>query len=272
MTFIHRRLFFILCVILLPLSTTAQESAEGSTAPNAGQIFDALPMEGTLNQAPQELHTQFVQNPFGIPESQNDQLMELFLDAFETDSLLADARDSFLRDTEPEAANSIYRRIHSDAIQQVLEAEREFYTIEGIRAGIVNRYEMEQAPPAENRQELISSLVEARSSVDSEIESQVIILRGLIAAVGELSGQSFGEAQIDGIANNFRTQMQPQMDRQVREQLMLRYHGIESGILEEYISFYESEEGSMLGEAMTESVHTAYQKASERFIESVRNL
>ncbi len=271
MTF-SRRSIVTLCFLLVPLIMTAQESTEESSTNSINHIFDALPVEGTLEEAPQELYSQFSQNPFGIPSSRNNQVMDLFLDAFETDSLLAYAREAFHQNFNASDPDFSLRRFNSNAVQKVLEAEKEFYTLQGIRKRIVNRYEMEQNPPAEKRQTVIDSLTQAKSAAELEVESQVIIFRALISAFSELdSQQMFDKTQVEGFVNNFRYQIQSQIDSNVRRQLMLMYHGIENDTLKEYINFYETESGNRLGKIMNESIHSAYRKAADQFVESVRN-
>lgn len=258
-------LFFI----LVPFVMTAQESK----VENISQIFDALPIEGTLEESPQELYSQFSQNPFGIPPSRNKQIMDLFEDAFETDSLLIYAREAFHQNFNSADPDSSLRWINSNAIQKVLQAENEFYTLQGIRKRIVNRYEMEQNPPAEKRQVIIDSLVQAKSAAESEVESQVIIFRALISAFAELnSQQTFDKSQVEGFVNNFRYQVQSQIDSNVRRQLLLMYHGFENDTLREYIDFYKTEAGNRIGTIMTESIHSAYREAADNFVESVRSL
>lgn len=268
MTF-SRGSFMTLCFILVPFIMTAQESK----VKNISQIFDALPVEGTLEEAPQELYSQFSQNPFGISPSLNKQIMNLFEEAFETDSLLIYAREAFHQNFNISAPDSSLRWINSNNIKKALEAENEFYTLQGIRKRIVNRYEMEQNPPSDKRQNIIDSLVRAKSAAESETESQVIIFRALISAFAELNNQqTFDKSQVEGFVNNFRYQVQSQIDSNVRRQLLLMYDDIDNEILREYIDFYESEAGSRLAAIMTESIHSAYQKAADQFVESVRRM
>lgn len=258
-----------LCFMLMPFLVTAQESK----VKNISQIFDAIPVEGVLKEAPQELYSQFSQNPFGISSSRNKQIMKLFEDAFEADSLLNHARETFYQNFNSSDPDSSLRWINSSDTRKALEAENEFYTLQGIRKRIVNRYEMEQNPPSDQRKNIIDSLVRAKSAAETEVESQVIIFRALISAYAELnSQQTFDKSQIEGFVNNFRYQVQAQIDSNVRRQLLLMYRGIDNDTLREYIDYYETEAGNRLAGIIAESIHSAYRKASDQFVESVRRL
>lgn len=268
-----RRSVVTLCLILVPFIVKAQESTEENRTQKINGLFETLPIEGALEESPKELYSQFSQNPFGISPSQNKQIMDLFNDTFETDSLLAYAREAFHQNFSSVNPDSVIQELHSNAIPKVLQAESDFYTLQGIRKRIINRFEMEQNPPAKKRQAIIDSLLQVKSAAESEVESQVIIFRALVTAFAGLdSQQNFGKTQIEGFVNNFRYQIQSQIDSDVKKEFMLKYHDIENDILHEYINFYETETGNRLTNILTKSIHSAYRKAADNFVESVHSL
>lgn len=273
MTSLIRRLASTIFVICLPILAFSQSSSADANAKAINQIFEEIPIKERLGETPENLHAQFSQNPFGLPAEQNQKMMDLFLETFNTDAMVADAKEVFQENVQSEEVKAAINWIQNEDTQKTLDAENEFYTIQGIRKRVVNKYELEQNPPSKERNQLISSLVENKSAIEDELESQVIIFRALVNAFSELSPQqSFSEAQIEGFVGNFRNQNRPQVEQSVTNQFQLMYHGLENDTLNNYISFYETDAGNWLSSTTTESIHTAYEEAAARFLEAVRNM
>lgn len=271
-------LFRLLCIVLglslLPFQAMAQaDSAEHSKAEIVSKIFEEIPIEEKLNENPRDLHQQFSQNPFGLPADKNQQMMDLFLDSFTADTLIADARGTFHQTFDNESARTTIDWLDNENTQTVLNAEQEFYSLQGVRKRVVNRYELEQNPPSKERIELINTLAESMSASEAEIEAQIILFRAIVSAFGQLnSQQSLSESQIEGFVQNYRSRAQMQINRELTDRFMLIYHGLDSDVLRQYQSFYESEAGNWLSQTTSESVLSAYQNASERFLNSINNL
>lgn len=263
----------ILLVILFPAITQAQNSSGESKTEAINQIFEKIPIEERLGEAPEKLKGFIAQNPFGLQSSQNEKMMDAFQNTFEQDSLLKYAKETFYQNYKPEAADAVLQWFRKENTQTILKAENEFYTIQGIRLRVVNKYEMEQNPPPQNRIELIKSLSDQISAVDTEIESQVTIFQALVSAFSSLSTQqSLTEAQIEGAADNYRYQVQSQINQEVTNQLLTTYHGLENEKLQDQIAFYETEPGKWLSSSISESMISAYQIAAERFLDSIQDL
>lgn len=263
----------LLCtIILLPVLSTAQNSGD-SKSETVDQVFEEIPIEERLGEAPQKMQGLISQNPFGLQPSQNELMMDAFKKSFAQDSLLDYTREAFNQNFEAEAADAVLQWFQNQNTQTVLDAEMEFYTIEGIRKRVVNKYEMEQNPPPQNRIELINSLSEKMSAVESEIESQVIIFRALVFAFSELSSQrSLSDVQVEGIVNNYRLQIQSQTDQEITNQLLTLYHGLDNDKLQKQISFYETDAGKWLSNTISESIHSAYETAGDKFLNSIEEL
>ncbi|GAA5520111.1 hypothetical protein LQ318_00205 [Aliifodinibius salicampi] len=270
----HQKFFLLtLCLFLLPFITSAQKSNLDSETEVINYIFEELPLEEKINEHPRELHEQFSQNPFGLSPSKNDQMMDLFLQAFTADSLVYHTQEVFRENFDENKAQSVTKRLKDESIQEVLEAEQEFYSLQGIRKRVVNRYELEQNPPSDARTKLINSLVASMSAAETETESQLILFRAIVTAFGKLSDErTLSDSQIDNFVNNFRNRMQGQVDQELTQQYLLKYHGLDNEVLQQYQSFYESEAGNWLNKNVSQGIQSAYQKASDRFLESVQNL
>lgn len=259
-------------ILLLPLVINAQGDAGDTQKDFVDRIFHEMALAQRLDERPRDLHQQFSQNPLGLPPEKNERMMELFLQAFTSDTLQAYARENFLQDYKSGAAEEVESWIGREHTQKVLQAEQQFYSLQGMRKRIVHQYEMEQNPPPESRSQLIDQLIESRSAIESEVESQLVLFRALITAFGEVSEQrSFTEAQIDGFVDNYRGQLQMQVERELPRQFMLMYYEVETDTLNRYISFFESDAGSWLSGTTSESIQSAYQQATDRFLESIRN-
>lgn len=273
MTFLRRLLnLFFLCLFLLPLTSTAQTSADTKTD-TIDHIFDQLPIKEQLNEVPREMHSQFSQNPFGLSSSQNKQMMKLFMKAFATDTLLAVARNTFENNYSAEYGNTTVEWLNSEEGRKLSETEREYYTLQGIRKRVVHNYELEQEPASQKRTDLINALIQESSYVESEVESQVIMFRAFVNAFDELSNQrSFDSTQVEGFVSNFRSRARSQLSQEATDQLLVKYHGLENELLKEKISFYETEAGNWLSSTRAQARHSAYRSAADRFLELIREL
>lgn len=267
-----RYLFTVFLLTVLPFISLAQESSESTQEEHLDKIFEYIPFEGKLNDSPQDLNEQFSQNPFGLSEEDNQQMMDLFLEAFTSDTLVNQAKEIFREKYNAEHAQSTVQKLENGSLEAIYKAEKEFYSLQGIRKRVVNRYEMEQDPASEDRTELMEALVEKMSASDAEIEAQITLFRAIVEAFGALGDQSMGQSQIDGFVNNYRGQIEGQVEQEIGNQFLLRYHELDEETLQNYDSFLESEAGSWLSETSSEAVQSAYQQASDQFLESIRNL
>ena len=267
------RLFTIaLTILLFPLLVDAQNGGGNNQQEFIESLYDEIPLAERLDERPADLHQQFSQNPLGLPADKNEWMMNLFLEAFTSDTLRAYAQNKLLDQYESVPAQQVSEWLSSQNTREVLQAEREFYSLQGMRKRIVHQYEMDQDPPSESREQLVDRLIRNRAAIESEVESQLILFRALITAFGELSEQrSFTEAQIDGFVDNYRGQLQMQVERELPRQYMLMYYDLDSDALGRYADFYDTEAGGWLSRTTSESIQSAYQQATDRFLESISN-
>lgn len=267
---LRRPLILSLMLMVVPLSTIAQSSSETKII---NTILAHIPVQEQLEESPRDLHQQFSQNPFGLPASQNEQMMKTFLETFTADTLSDHIRQIFQEHFDKTNAQSASDWLTQEKNRPLLAAEKEYYTIDGIRKRVVNRYEMEQQSPSEQRKKLIENLAQSKSAAETEIETQVILFRSLVKAFGILSPQrSLSEAQIEGFVNNFRNRAQMQIRSETNQKLMIQFHGIDNELIRDYQSFYESEAGRWLNQTTAKALKSAYQKASDEFLQSIKNL
>ncbi len=267
------RFSYLLSFLIFPAIITAQTSANDSKAEAVDRIFEEMPIEARLEETPQKIYSLLSQNPFGLPQSQNERLLDLYSEHFLSDGLLNYTRETFQKKYDPEPVDEILKWFQAENIQSVLKAKKEFYTLQGIRKRVVNQYELEQNPPTENRIELIEQLSETMSAVETEVEARVIIFRAAISAFSELNGQqALSPAQIEGTVDNYRYQIQLQIGREVKNQLLTLYHGLDDEKLRKQIDFYKTDPGRWLNNTIAESVHSAYQTAADGFLDSVQSL
>lgn len=260
---------FIFC-LLFPFLGLAQESF---TKNEADQVFNQIPVKQTLIEMPEDLKSQFSQNPFGISPKRNSRLVELFTKAFDPDILADTARKEFHSQFDTTKAEDVLSALQSETLKQVVDKEFEYFTIQGIRKRIITKYELERDKPSEQRQALIKKIVNNKSAKDSEIESQKIIFRSFVVATSAISDNiRLSENQIEGIVGNFTNRMQMQLENELINTYLIMYHGLDDDQLTQYADFYASEAGRELRNAITTSINNAFQSASDRFLENVRSL
>lgn len=262
---------FLLLFGLLPLVVSAQS---GTPDLSQNEIIDRIIHETGISDgiesSPREIRRQFASNPFGLEAEKNERMIQLFEEAYD-DGLLQQVQQTFSEQYQAEHAGQVMTWLEDSTAQQVLNSEKEFYTLQGTRKQIVRRYEMEQEPPSEQRTQLVDSLIEATSAVESAVESQVILFRSIISAFSILSDQqNFSESQIDGIVSNYRMQVEPQMQQEMSRQLLIMYYDIDSEILRDYTSFYQSEAGRWLNTTSSQAIQEAYRTAGEQFVQTVK--
>ncbi len=263
---------FIFC-LLFPFLGFAQESSNVKDGNDIDRIWELVPVKQTLTELPKDLKNQFSQNPFGISASKNEQLIELFSEAYHADSLFKIARKHFKENFDSSYTDSVLTILKSDKIKPILNSEANFYTVQGIRKQIVTKYELEQDEPSQERISIIKDLIEHSSAKESAIESQTILFRSLVNGTDAISSKiNLSEAQTNSIINNFTNRLQIQLEDELVNNYLVMYHGVEDDRLTQYADFYTIEAGTEFQKSMIESIHTAFQEASDRLISNVESL
>lgn len=267
-----RAIVFIFC-FLLPFLGFAQKSSNTKNEGNIDRLLDMVSVKQTLNELPKDLKTQFSQNPFGISSSKNEQLLELFANAYNADSLSKIAQKSFEENFDPSYYDSVLAVLKSEAIKPILNTKADFYTVQGIRKQIVTKYELEQNEPSQKRISIIKDIIQHRSAKQSEIESKTMLFRSLVIGTDAISSKlSLSETQINGVVNNFNDRMQMQLENELLNKYLVMYHGLRDDQLTKYADFYASEAGTKFIESLNEAIYIAFQESSDRFISSVESL
>lgn len=267
---ILRRITLAFLILLIPFWAIAQSSSQPDNSETVDQIFEMLPVDGMLKEIPEELGTQFEQNPFRMPESQNKEMLSAYSDAFSLQMMLPDARSYFVNNLDPDMGQKIVGSLSSDSIQSPLDAWKDFYTIQGVRKRIVSRYEIEQSLPGNERKRLIDSLAVTTGLAESQLESQTIIFRSLVSAFNKISAnQSLSDSQIEQFVQNFKSRIKNQIDQEVRDRLLIMFHGIKNDTLQSYLHFLQSDSGNTLYSLIMNAKQSAYEKAAKRFLSSI---
>lgn len=269
----HRRIVTALLFAFLPLISIAQESFSQAKMQNINQIISETNVEEELKSPIEQVQNQFSQNPFGLPAPKNEKMMNLYTETFKPEATIQTIRSTFQEQYNASHANAVIGWLEKDRTQKVLDAEKEFHTLQGIRKRIVNKYELEQNPPAQDRKELIQSLAQKTSASETELEARIILFRTMVSAFSKLSSQPpLSSRRIDGIVNNRKSQIQTQIDQQVTNQLMVKYHGIDDNVLKNYIAFYSTDAGKWLNNSTSKSIQAALKSASDEFLSEVDNI
>lgn len=267
------RIVLSVCLVLIPFISTAQPPAATADSAILDTLLKEIPFESRLQRAPKDIEMQFAQNPLGLPAEKNERMITLFAEGFVIDSLMYDVRRVFENRYKDPYSEELKAWLNRPSTQKVHDAEEASNTLQGARRRVVRLYELEQEPPSEEREEVILSLMNATSSVDNAVQSQTILFRSIVSAFSILSDQrTFTEAQIDGIVSNYRLEIESQIENDLMQQYLVTYYDLDNDTLMEYASFFESDAGSWLDSTATEAVTTAYENATDRFVESVDNL
>ncbi|WP_138429089.1 hypothetical protein [Fodinibius saliphilus] len=260
-------------LILLPYTLFAQNATPEQNSAKVDTIFESIHLDRQLFETSTEMQSFISQNPFGLSAAQNKKMLELYKKAFTKQFLLSDAHDKFHKNINSQYADSTLQWLDQEHTQIVLSAEENYYTLQGIRKRVVHRYEIEKDPPSQHRTFLIKSLGQKMEVKDIQLESKTILFRALVKAFNELNQQrSFSDAQLEGIVTNYQSQIKANMEQEVQTQLLLTYYEIDDHNLRTFASFYDTESGSWLNATKSASIYYAYQKAADRFLESVRSL
>lgn len=263
---LFNRIVVAIVFLLLPFISNAQENSQNQII---DQIIEETSIKEEVKQSPEELEAQYSQNPFGLNASTNERMMERYSNAFKTENMINSVREAFGVEYNANYANAAMEWLHEENTKQVHKHEKEFYTLQGIRKRVVNKYELEQNPPDKSRIKIIESLNQTTSATESKVDSYAIIFRGIITAFGQLSNQQFGDAQIETFVQNYRGQVQPQLQQQVTNELMIKYYDLENNQLQQYASFFDTEAGRWLSTTSNASIHDALENATDRFLDAV---
>ncbi|NGP75859.1 hypothetical protein G3570_04390 [Balneolaceae bacterium YR4-1] len=258
---------------MIPFLSSAQSSTDTANSALLDTLLKKIPFESRLQRAPKDIEMQFAQNPLGLPAEKNEKMIALFAEGFVIDSLMYDVKKVFEERYQNPYSDEFQQWLSRPSTQKVHEAEEATNTLQGARRRVVRMYELEQEPPSEEREEVILSLMNSTSTVDNAIQSQTILFRSIVSAFSILSDQrTFSDSQIDGIVSNYRMEIENQIQDDLKQQYLIMYFDLDSEALREYTSFYESDAGSWLDSTATEAVTTAYQNATDRFIEAIENI
>lgn len=260
------RTLTLLLFLSLPLAIVAQTSKQDVLVE---QVLTQTNVEESLSQTVSSLKDQIKSNPLQLSESQVDTLLIHFDASFASPKLMQRIKQYFQEQKVSDLAPSAAEQLTKDHIQQVLNAQEYYYTLQGSRERIVRKYEIEHDSISGQRNKLLTSIIDTTSAVESAVKERSIIFRAIISTFGSLSNRSFSESQIDGIVQNFRMQMRPQVERELKDKLAVMYYEVDNKALADYQSFYETEAGQWLSSTIADARQTALQAAADQFVESI---
>lgn len=195
-----------------------------------------------------------------------------FDQAFAAGQLIKEVKTIFNRQYDPALATSTINWLNKPLTDKMLDEKKRFYTLQGERERIVHQYEMEQDPINTDRKNLLQELAETTSANKTTMKSQTIIFRSILSAFNKLSSRNLTETQIDGIVQNYRQQIQSQIDQGVIDQASTMFYNVDDKAMRDYLSFYQSEAGHWLSSTTADGIHTALQSAADRFNKAVAGI
>lgn len=245
--------------------------AQPSNQKTVNLIVDQMHVQHQLDERIASLDAQLSSNIFGLPDAKNEQMVAAFRESFNSGSIITKIKDEFRKEIQKEHANATQEWISGKVGQMITNAQSNFYSLQGKRKQIIARYELEQNPPSEKYLATVDSLVSATSAVESTLDTYTVVFRSAIGAFVTLSNQqSLPSQQIEAIVNNYRTQTRPQIANEVSQKFKVIFYETDQKILEEYLTFSNTEAGQWLHKTITKSIQTALDDAAERFEQAVQ--
>ncbi|NGP88515.1 hypothetical protein [Fodinibius halophilus] len=271
MTLFYRALLF-LGFTLLPFSLSSQNIKPANTPAKGDDIFEAIHLERQLFEISEEMQELLSQNPFGLSQSLNKQMLEHYKKAFTKQFLLTDAHRTFQDQLNTQYSDSTLQWINQETSQRILSAEEDYYTLQGIRKRVVRRYELEKTPPSQERITLVNTLAKKMGVREVKLKSKIILMRTFLKAFNALSKRrTFKQNQREAIIANYKNQLRTNMDKEVQTQFLVTYYGIKNEKLSTFSSFYNTDAGEWLRNTKSAALYSAYQAAADRFLESIQN-
>lgn len=264
------RSFTALVLIIFAAIPALAQSVSDESQVLANQLAEHLALSHKISEVPENIRVQFEQNPLQLPAEKNKRMLRHFDKAYDSNLLLNDFKSTLAEKMAGPYQPEISEWLNSKSTQAITDKRQDYYTLQGKRKRIITMYELDQNPPSSERTDLIASLTDTTSVTESTVESSVIILRSILQAVSRLSErQTFTNPQIDGIANNFRSQINEQVSQELTNQSTVLFHSMKTDTLTEYISFWGTEPGQWLDEAISESIQAAYKAGADRFLKAL---
>lgn len=267
-----RPFLIIFFILLLPLTMIGQGSPTGQSETAQG-ITEKVGIGKRMNEFAREFYSQFSQNPLGLEPAKNEQLMNLFAKEFKGEKLLDDFRQELSDKEETDYANAVRQWLGNESVRKVLDAQKDFFTLQGMRKRVINKYELEQNPPDAARINTIQSLDQYTSASKIKENSNAIMFRAILTAFTRISNrQTFSDSQIDNLVDNYRVRMLPQVKQDMQEELLTMYHKIDNGTLKKFIGFYKTDSGRWLNTTTLACADSAFSNAADRFLSSMNNM
>jgi hypothetical protein len=260
---------FGLCLLLLPITIWAQSDSNSNSLQT---LITESGSEVRLAYVADFMSAEISGNPFELDSTKNARLQNSFQAAFQMDSLRKYFHERLSEQLTPSFIDSSLTLIQRDSIHTVLDAKKEFNTLQGLRKQVVSRYELDKEGIADNRAMQIKSLMENQKLTQFTVDSQVLIFRSIIKAYDHLNTeQSFSDTQVDAFTNNFRMRAESTMTSNLNNRYQIMYYDIDDPTLEYYISVFRSGLGKRLNEAFSTSMIASYEKAVQHFLSSIED-
>jgi len=253
-------------LLTLPYMAAAQTAQHDDHINN---ILTETSIQEQIEEITSEVKEEIKANPFNMPKQQMDRTLSRFEQAYNADQLMKQVQQTFNEEFEQSPAEATLQWLNEDKTQIILNEKNRFYSLQGKRERIVRRYELEQDSLSSKRKNIIHNLIEAQSAKESELQSRTIIFRSILSAFNKISNRGLPDSSIDEIVQNFKKQIEPQMEQEVFERLSIMYYTIDDQSLANYRSFYQSKPGQWLSATTSKAIHQALQSAADEFNQSL---
>src|SRR5699024_2010935 len=150
--------------------------------------------------------------------------------------LMKEVKTTFDKQYDPALATSTINWLNKPLTDKIPDEKNRYYTLQGERERIVHQHDMQQDPSNTDRKNLLQELAEATSANKTTMKSQTIIFPSILSAFNRLSSRNLTETQIDGIVQNYRQQIQSQIDQGVTDQASTMFYNVDDKAMCDYLS------------------------------------
>jgi len=229
-------------------------------------LIQTMNVPQTIYEIPRSMGGLFEQNPIGIEQDVNEQIMNAYAQAFDPDTLIKIVKRTLADHYNPDYADTVWHWSQQDSIKKILQLEEEFNTIQGYRKQVIGKYELDQNPPTEIRLMLIESLRDATSATNLAVDSYSMIFKGFLSSINKLSPtRNFSDAQMESFVDNYRAQMNDELSNEILNQYLVMYHDVSYDAISNYIDFFETGSGTWINSTLQDGIKKAYRDAILKF-------
>lgn len=189
-----------------------------------------------------------------------------FEHAFTTETLRAEMAAALAERADPERFAVAIAWLKTPLARKLTELENDAQRPESAERVGEFGASLATHPPSDSRQALIDRLDRALGGTEFGLKAQSGFVRAMLESVNPLLPEENRKSpeQIETVIQQTRQQLGAMVEQQVRVGMLYTYREVPDEELEQYIEFWETDDGQWLSEAMRAAVLRAVESASRQ--------